>query len=162
MIVFVVNTTIHLLYIHKLFPFPFPLVDVDIVVSHPTCHSYVENAAKSTLYAASHAHFHKHSKHDLALMDEPFTEQQLKDREIILFKSFSVETYGGLHWEAREIIDHIVLCAENHTLPFTRYELVTTLRYHIACAIVMGNAQILRATQNTTLHSWMNRSLNSS
>ena len=144
------------------FLFSDTLVDVDIVVSHPTCHSYVENAAKSTLYAASHAHFHKHSKHDLALMDEPFTEQQLKDREIILFKSFSVETYGGLHWEAREIIDHIVLCTENHTLPFTRYELVTTLRYHIACAIVRGNAQILRATQNTTLHSWMNRSLNSS
>jgi hypothetical protein len=118
--------------------------DTDVTIPHPTCHSNVVGASKAELHAAHHADHMKHKKHDLALMSS-ISHDVLSKRMKIMFKSFVVETYGGLHPEARWLLRQIAIRASGHHVAYSREAIVYGVRGSVAVAVQRGNAAVIRA-----------------
>jgi hypothetical protein len=121
--------------------------DTDVTHPHPTCKTLVKGASKSILYAARFADYRKHHKHNtlalqLALNDDLELHEQTAKCS---FKSFTVETYGGMHPDAFDICDSIATAAEHHSGAWSRQEVIKGCRSAVAIAVQKGNAAILRA-----------------
>jgi hypothetical protein len=115
-----------------------------VTIPHSTCHTNVVGASKNELHAAYHADHMKHKKHDLALMSS-ISHDVLSKRMKVMFKSFVVETYGGLHPEARWLLRQIAIRASGHHVAYSREAIVYGVRGSVAVAVQRGNAAVIRA-----------------
>ena len=130
------------------FNFPGCAKPVDYVVTDPCCKSYVHRSAKHQLGSAEHASHRKHRHHHIQSNSQA-TSSLLPDadREVVSVASFSVETFGGVHDEANEIMKTICIGMQNHTQVFDRSEIAHRMRGGVAVAIARGNAKMIRACQ---------------
>ena len=69
----------------------------------------------------------------------------LSKRMKVMFKSFVVETYGGLHPEARWLLRQIAIRASGHHVAYSREAIVYGVRGSVAVAVQRGNAAVIRA-----------------
>ena len=58
---------------------------------------------------------------------------------------FVIETYGGLGAKAQELMNELSIFAIDHAVIRSRYDIVSGLRYAIACSVQRGNALIASA-----------------
>jgi hypothetical protein len=117
-------------------------VDYDVTCRHPTCPTEVHSAAKTQLITASKADHEKRRHHHL---DPQVSQANVEDalRQQPDFRSFSCESYGGLHADAAQLISDISILAQERPTVFTAYEVKYGLGAAVACAIQRYNAAMI-------------------
>ena len=111
---------------------------VDVVVTHPTCPSHRIAASKNTFAAADSAVKTKIRRYAslLAARKKAF---KVTDH----FSAFAVESYGGLHKTAIEVIKSVTEIAEQRVSLFPSAMLRKSLMDSVAINIQRGNAMIM-------------------
>lgn len=114
----------------------------DVTCRHPTCPSAVKSAAKTQLITAARADRDKHRHHHVDVdANQSHIEPALRGTPE--FRSFSCESYGGMHADAAQLIQELCILAQNHPTVFTDYEIKYGLSASIACAIQRFNAAMI-------------------
>jgi hypothetical protein len=122
------------------------ILDLDVCLPHPTCWTYYKKAAVQEFYAANLANRRKENKHDTEQMLASLTPALLLRRSHIPFRSFVVETYGGVHHSARWFMRQVALRAGSHHVAFSRRDVIYGVRGGVAVAVQRGNARIIKAS----------------
>ena len=104
---------------------------VDVSVAHTLCPSYVDRSAKNALSAASLRVEQKNKK---------FEAQS----EVVNFKAFVVETLGGIHKDAVEILKKIADIVAVGTF-MEPHKVLQRLQTKISMVLQRGNARLLAA-----------------
>jgi len=106
---------------------------VDVTIVHPTAPANLSHSQK----VLGQAHAAEKSK--CRKYDEISLEQHA------IFVPFVIETYGGLGAKAQELMNELSIFAIDHAVIRSRYDIVSGLRYAIACSVQRGNALIASA-----------------
>jgi hypothetical protein len=117
-------------------------VKYDVTCRHPVCPSAVKAASRTQLITAARADRDKHVHHHVD-MNESQTHIEPSLRQAQVFKSFSCESFGGLHADAAQLIHDICIIAQDRPTAFTAYEVKYGLHASIACAIQRFNAAMI-------------------
>ena len=111
---------------------------LDVVVTHPTCPSHRDAASSKTL-AASDGAVKRKVRRYTPLLAARADAYGVDDK----FRAFAVETYGGLHQTAVDVIQDITKIAAQRIALFPTNLLKKSLMDSIAINIQRGNAAIM-------------------
>ena len=106
---------------------------MDVTIVHPTAPSNISHSKKS-LGQADVAERLKINKYE-----------ELSQNQNAIFIPFVIETYGGLGKKAQDFLNELSIFAIDHTTVRSRFDVVSGLRYAIACSVQRGNAMIASA-----------------
>src|ERR1700733_9857027 len=71
--------------------------------------------------------------------------EELSQNQNAIFIPFVIETYGGMGKKAQDFLNELSIFAVDHTTIRSRFDVVSGLRYAIACSVQRGNAMIASA-----------------
>jgi hypothetical protein len=106
---------------------------LDVTIVHPTAPSNISHSQK-LLGQADVAERLKINKYE-----------ELSQNQNAIFIPFVIETYGGLGKKAQDFLNELSIFAIDHTTVRSRFDVVSGLRYAIACSVQRGNAMIASA-----------------
>ena len=106
---------------------------LDIAITNPTAPSNVCNG--QTLLGQANAY----EKIKIRKYDELAGAQHSN------FIPFVIETYGGIGGKAQEFLSELSVFAHDHLTTYSHFDVVSGLRYAMACSVQRGNALIALA-----------------
>ena len=83
--------------------------------------------------------------------------EELSRDQHAVFIPFVIETYGGLGMKAQEFLNELSIFAIDHLTSRSRFDVVSGLRYAIACSVQRGNAMIALAGYANALRVFRDR-----
>ena len=107
---------------------------VDVCVSHPLACSYIDKVANDTFYASNQAIKVKQTKYS-----------QLAIQQKAKFIPFAVETLGGIHPQAAQLLNQIATASRDFNGLWSDTEIIKSLKYAVACSIQKGNSDTILA-----------------
>ena len=114
----------------------------DVTCRHPTAPCNVHRAATTQLITATVADHEKKRHHHIdTQVSQSSIDESLRSKDD--FRSFSCESYGGLHHDAALLIEHLCILAQDRPTVFSAYEVKYGLGASIACAIQRYNAAMI-------------------
>jgi hypothetical protein len=106
---------------------------VDVTIVHPTAPANLSHSQK-LLGQAHVAEKMKSRKYD-----------EISQEQHATFIPFVIETFGGLGAKAQDLMNELSIFAIDHAVIRSRFDIVSGLRYAIACSVQRGNAMIASA-----------------
>ena len=106
---------------------------LDIAITNPTAPTNISNG--QTLLGQANAY----EKLKIGKYDE-LARAQHSD-----FIPFVIETYGGIGGKAQEFLSALSVFAHDHLTTYSHFDVVSGLRYAMACSVQRGNALIALA-----------------
>lgn len=118
---------------------------LDITIVSPTAPSHLSHSQK-LLGQAEAAEKSKINKYE-----------EISEDQHAIFVPFVIETYGGIGKRAQEFLNELSIFAIDHTTIRSRFDVVSGLRYAIACSVQRGNALIASAGYANALRVYRDR-----
>ena len=108
------------------------------VRSSPHLHSLPE--------LSMHYHVEQNKPSHIEVQIQHQNENKLSnDHEHSDFIPFVIETYGGIGGKAQEFLSELSVFAHDHLTTYSHFDVVSGLRYAMACSVQRGNALIALA-----------------